>query len=271
MRAIQAKLISVKKIQPHIYCLKIQSAYLSRRPVPGQFVHVRICVPGLLLRRPLSIHKVERQYIYILFKVRGEGTRYLASLSSSAVLDMIGPLGSGFNMSSRIRTAPAVIMIAGGVGVAPLLFLSQRLHSQKLVTSKTAKYLFLGARDKQEILCRQEFRRLGYTIKAATQDGSCGFKGNVVSLFAHERTHSLRLPTQLSRTSAVRVYACGPKEMFQKIAQVIGNDPQYICEVSFEQFMGCGIGVCSACVIATRDGFKKVCKDGPVFRLDAIW
>jgi dihydroorotate dehydrogenase electron transfer subunit len=123
--------------------------------------------------------------------------------------------------------------------------------------------VLLGAKNKKEILAEGEFKKLGFEIHIATDDGSRGFKGNVTSLLKKLlATSDYRLSTNL--------YACGPKEMFYEIKKVLEKYPQIQTQVSFEQFMGCGLGICYGCVIETKEGYKKVCKDGPVFDLKII-
>ena len=119
--------------------------------------------------------------------------------------------------------------------------------------------VILGARTKQELLCISEFKKLGCKVSVATEDGSEGFKGTVTELLQNLSTITYQPTTN--------IYACGPKAMFLALAAVLRCCPQVECEVSFEQSMGCGIGICLGCVVNTVGGYKRVCKDGPVFNL----
>lgn len=121
----------------------------------------------------------------------------------------------------------------------------------------------MGAKSKKEILAKGEFKKLGFEIHIATDDGSRGYKGSVVELLK-------KILAMRHAPCAMRIYACGPKEMFLEIKKALEKYPQIQAQVSFEQFMGCGLGICYGCAIETKEGYKKVCKDGPVFDLKII-
>lgn len=263
MKKVQAKVVSVRKINSQVFLLRLRSAYLARSSSPGQFIHIYIDSAGCFLRRPLSIHSVKKDTLLILFKVRGKGTVALSRVKVSDSLDIVGPLGRGFSLS-KTKGLSNTIVIGGGVGVAPLLFLAERLKAGKKESSSLRKIALLGARNKQEILSVSEFRKLGYKVYISTEDGSKGTKAKVTDLLKQV----LGKGKLSGKTS---LYACGPQEMFSHIAKVIDNRPDIYAEVSFEQFMGCGIGVCCGCAIETKSGYKKACKDGPVFPIKEIY
>ena len=149
------------------------------------------------------------------------------------------------------------------MGVAPLVFLAEKLADIRNSKPETRKLILLGAKSKKEVLAESEFKKLKFEIHVATDDGSRGFKGSVVELLKEQLSAcSLELRTN--------IYACGPKEMFYEIKKVLEKRPDIKAQVSFEQFMGCGLGICYGCVIETKEGYKKVCKDGPVFDLKII-
>jgi len=255
MKELEVKIDFLKKIKPKIFLLGFKSLYLSEKARPGQFIHLKIDSPHIFFRRPFSIHRIKGRTVYILFKVRGKGTSLLSGYKQGAVLDLIGPLGNGFGVS--LKKASHNTIVGGGIGTAPLLFLAERLKGKD--TS-----VFLGAGDKSEIVCAGEFKELGCKVFISTEDGSLGVKGRVTDLLkSYLRTTSRGLRTD--------IYACGPKAMFKSLAGIIRNKPGITCQASFEQVMGCGIGICSACVIRTKKGYKKVCKDGPVFDLKEIY
>ncbi len=260
MKELNLKIESLKKIKNDIYLLQLNSPYLAKRVKPGQFIHIKVDDETTILRRPLSLHKVKNNIISILFRVRGRGTKLLSQAKPGDTLNVIGPLGNGFEVlhpSSEVIN----ILVAGGMGVAPLVFLAERLAKAK--NNKTKNLVLLGAKNKKEILAEQEFKKLGFAIQIATDDGSYGFKGNVVGLLGKILSaKDYRLWTD--------IYACGPKEMFYEIKKVTDKYPHIHTQVSFEQFMGCGLGICCGCVIETKNGYKKVCKDGPVFDLKDI-
>lgn len=264
-KELEIKIEFLKKIKSDIYLLGFKSVYIAGRVSPGEFVHVKVDDKATILRRPLSVHKVKKNLIYILFRVRGRGTKLLSQCKKGDVLNVIGPLGNGFDFkaqSSELR-ALSNILIAGGMGVAPLVFLAEKLAAGKKGKTNIKNLVLLGAKNKKEVLAEQEFKKTGFEIQVATDDGSRGFKGNVVDLL------KTLLRAKYSELRA-NLYACGPKEMFYEIKKVLEKYPQIKAQVSFEQFMGCGLGVCCGCVIETKAGYKKVCKDGPVFNINDI-
>jgi len=128
--------------------------------------------------------------------------------------------------------------------------------------NRNNNFILLGAKNKKEVICEQGFKSLGFKVRVATEDGSRGAKGTVIKLLDKKIT---------SLDKKIYIYACGPKEMFLEINKKVKKRPKIKCEVSFEQFMGCGLGVCCACSIKTKKGYKKTCKDGPVFNIKDIW
>jgi len=252
VKQFKVEVKDIKRLKKDLFLLSFDSSWLAKTASPGQFLQLKI--NSVILRRPFSIHKVQKGTVYILFKVKGRGTKALSKIKKGARLDIIGPLGSGFKYDTQCERR---ILLAGGIGVAPLMFLAQKLTGAN-------NLVLLGAKNKNEILCEQEFKKLGFAVKVATDDGSRGYRGTVANLLRH----ILRTTNNEQRTT---IYACGPKEMFFEINKVLKKYPSVDCQVSFEQFMGCGLGICCACAIETKNGYKKVCKDGPVFNLKDIW
>lgn len=258
VKQLEVKLKEVKKVKKDIFLLNFQSSHIAKVAQPGNFLHLKL--KSTILRRPLSIHRIENNSIYILFKVRGRGTKALAKKKKNDRLDVIGPLGNGFKVKNKGNS----ILVAGGIGVAPLLFLGQKLKKIQNTKSEIRNQILLGAKDKKEIVCEKEFSNLGFQIKIATEDGSKGQKGFVTELLKNQ------LQAGDYRRGA-NIYVCGPKDMFGQINKVVKNYESIDVQLSFEQFMGCGLGVCCACVIPTKSGYKKVCQDGPVFDLNEIY
>ncbi|MDD5454340.1 MAG: dihydroorotate dehydrogenase electron transfer subunit [Candidatus Ratteibacteria bacterium] len=236
--------------------MKIQSPEIAKDSSPGQFLHIKCSASNhYLLRRPLSIHQViDGKYVEILYKIVGKGTDWLSKRKRGEKLDCIGPLGNGFRLIKS-----EIVFVAGGIGIAPLIFLAEKIAKTDRLASITA---FIGAKTKDEILCADKLKKLRATVHIATEDGSLGYKGLVSNLFKNN------LSSVVCRLSSV-IYACGPKGMLKEIA-LLSQKYKIPCQVSFEQFMGCGIGICNACVIRTKYGYKKVCKDGPVFDTEEI-
>lgn len=259
MKKEKVKISSLKKVKKKFFVLEFRSSSLIKRAQPGQFLHLKIDKEGLLLRRPFSIHRIEKDKVFILFEVKGEGTKALAQYKRKDPLDIIGPLGRGFNYQGLTTSYQLPVIVAGGVGVAPLLFLAQRLSF-----SKRKILVFLGAKTKEEVLCKKDFERLGCRVFVATEDGSSGFKGKVTDLLKDKLK-------ALGSGLWAKVFSCGPKEMFYELFKIIKNYPNIDCEISLEQFMGCGIGVCRACVIKTPRGFQRVCREGPVFNIREVF
>lgn len=286
----------IKKVKPDVYLLWFTNAYLSKVSLPGQFLHIKIDKKVTILRRPLSIHKVIGTRVYLLFRVRGKGTRILSGYRAGNTLDVIGPLGNGFVCPEQLCKQNEIILVAGGLGVAPLVFLAQKIdaHCRSDYKGKHIKRIALvGAKTRSEILCEADFKKFGFEVKVTTDDGSRGPESRKVTDLL--KIYLTNYPFKKTVLGAhAHVYACGPREMFLGIKNILNNLPvmhyaenkkpvwssltqstsaqfPVSCQVSFEQFMGCGVGACCGCVIETKHGYKKVCSDGPVFDIDDIW
>ena len=259
-KELTVKVKKVNKIKPDVFLLSFDSAFLALNSCPGQFLHVKIA--KTILRRPLSVHYVRGNSVYLLFRIRGRGTKILSEYKPGDKLSIIGPLGKGFDIRRQTTDdrlqKERNIFLAGGLGVAPLVFLADKLK-------KTNPIAILGAKDKNDLLCVDEFKKKGCKVMVATEDGSRGYKGLVTDLLKKI------LDTRCS-ILATNIYSCGPETMFKEIKKVIDKAKCKInCQVSFEQFMGCGLGVCCGCTIETKAGYKKVCKDGPVFNINDVF
>jgi len=231
--------------------------------VPGQFLNIKVnSGTEPLLRRPISIHKISGDKIEILYEVLGPATEILSRSKPGELLDIIGPLGNGFNLPTTNYQLRTNILIAGGMGVAPLLFLAEKLKEHKAGGRRQKIMVLIGARSKSQILCEKEFKDIGYDVKIATDDGSRGFKGRVTDLLRH----LLRPTTYDLRPN---IYACGPKPMLKEISR-LSREYEIPAQISLEEHMACGIGACLGCVVNTRDGYKRVCKDGPIFSAEDI-
>ncbi len=219
---------------------------------PGQFVQVRVDnSPATYLRRPVSIHYVDRRAneLWLLVRVAGEGTRHLAMLHAGDTLNAVLPLGNGFTMPASAGDRP--LLVGGGVGVAPLLYAGARMR--ELGVEPT---FLLGARGRDDLLQIREFRRVG-RVFVATEDGSEGERGLVTR-------HSLLRGERFTRISV-----CGPKPMMVAVAR-FARQAGVACEVSLENMMACGLGACLCCVEDTTEGNVCVCKEGPVFDIEKL-
>lgn len=250
-----ARISDIKKIADGVYRFSLIEPAIAACACPGNFIHVK--VPGVVLRRPLSIHNVKGKELAVLFRVRGDGTAFLSQFQKGDALDILGPLGNGFKLGTSRFTSAKNILVGGGLGVAPLLFLAfeirRRVNNPPLV--------LLGARHRNDIFTVGDFKKLGCKVLIATDDGSAGIKGNAVDL----------LRASINDCDKINIFACGPEPMFKAIHAAIVGKNNIICQVSFEQFMGCGVGICCGCALETRHGYKKVCKDGPVFDINEVF
>lgn len=254
MKDLRVTIKSLKEVSKDIFLLAFDAPYFVKKMKAGQFLDIKIDSPELNLRRPFCIHHTDGDTVYVLFRIRGRGTELMSQMKAGDELDILGPLGTGF----KIRKHSYHVLVAGGMGVAPLVSLanalSKRGDNEKLI-------VLLGARSKDEVLCKQDFEKMGAKVLVATDDGSEGFKGNSVQLLAEQ------LKMFPSDIQDMAVYMCGPEIMFETGAKLLENYNNVFVQASFEQFMGCGVGTCRACVINTVDGYRRACKDGPVFNL----
>lgn len=238
---------------------QLHSAYalMKFRPVegtlpemlPGQFAEVRISdSTNTYLRRPISIHNVIDNELWLLVRRAGEGTCKLASYAEGTIVNMVLPLGNTFTLPNNKEQRP--LLIGGGVGVAPLLYWGKELAAQGMRPA-----FLLGARSANDLLQLAEFEAVG-DVYLSTEDGSMGEKGFVTQ-------HSV-LDEQFSY-----IYTCGPKPMMQAVAR-IAREHNTPCEVSLENLMACGVGACLCCVEDTVEGHVCVCKEGPIFNIDRL-
>ena len=235
----QCTLLKAKPLEGHLPKCK-----------PGQFAQLRVDDSGTFLRRPISIHDVEGDEISFLVQEVGKGTHWLCSLKEGDILNVVLPLGNGFT----INTQGTPLLIGGGVGVAPLLFLGKRLKEQGVKPT-----FLLGARTKAQLMRLDAFREVGEVL-VTTEDGSEGERGFV---------------TQHSQLSMVNekwsiIYTCGPMPMMKAVAK-LARERGIACEVSLENRMACGVGACLCCVEELADGHNHcVCTEGPVFNINEL-
>lgn len=225
--------------------------------VPGQFVEVRIDGSGkAFLRRPISICNIDRQAneLWLLVAVVGDGTRWLSTLRQGDVVNVVGPLGHGFSVPAIGQGASHdanVLLVGGGVGVAPLLYQGAYLRSLGF----SPRFL-LGARSAGDLLLLDEFRKYGQVL-VTTEDGSEGERGFVTQ-------HSV-----LGSGRFDLIQSCGPTPMMKSVAKYAYRQA-IDCEVSLENLMACGLGACLCCVEKTTEGHLCVCNDGPVFNIKRL-
>ena len=260
----KTKVLSNVHLKDNYYKLSFSLPEITPIAQPGQFVMLRISRGHQpLLRRPFSIHRVGYKVrrspcnsIEILYEVIGKGTQILSKKKPGEYLDVLGPLGNGFDYRKPKTENRKPIMVAGGMGVAPLFFLAQRLKDHNTQYAIHNTLVLIGAKTKKDILSQKEFASLGCSVKISTDDGSAGFKGKVTDLLKH------LLSTIDYRQSTI--YACGPKPMLREIS-MISEQYSIPAQISLDEYMACGLGVCLGCMVKTREGQRFVCHDGPVF------
>ena len=254
----KVKVLSNSALGNGIYRIRLSCNRHYVRAVPGQFVMVRSSEQiDPLLPRPFSIHRLIQKKgsvtgLELLYKVVGKGTRLLSHLRSGDVLAMTGPLGKGFEIPTKVSKAK---IVAGGIGVAPMVFLAQTLTESKRHLSSIE--VFIGGRTKADLLCLKDFSALGVTIHLTTDDGSSGDQCLVTD----------PLDMAVAKNGTDIIFACGPMEMLTCVAG-IAEKHNVRCQVSIETMMACGMGACLGCAVASRrhtHRYLHACKDGPVF------
>lgn len=222
--------------------------------MPGQFVQVAVPdAPNTFLRRPISVNFIDRSdnTLWLLVRNAGEGTSRLCGMKAGEHLNIILPLGNGFSIPTDADKPKRLLLVGGGVGVAPLLYLGQ-----KLAASGHSPEFLLGARSSADLLELDEFKRIG-TVHVATDDGSAGVHGLVTQ---HPAINSRDIDC---------IYCCGPAPMMKAVA-AIARQNNVNCEVSLENMMACGLGACLCCVENTVKGNVCVCTEGPVFNITQL-
>ncbi|MBW3634891.1 MAG: dihydroorotate dehydrogenase electron transfer subunit [Armatimonadetes bacterium] len=260
-----APLVAIKTVAPLHFQMSLLAPVIASRALAGQFVHVLPRNAGAsdpFLRRAFSIMATRGDEIDILFRVEGRGTRQLSMLRVGDNLDVLGPLGRPFDLSLfHVKHPLPAILVGGGVGVPPLVFLAQTLHARR-ITPLT----LIGARTASDVVGEGEFSAVGVETRLATDDGSVGHHGRVTHLLEQAMG-------KLPDGSRAVIYACGPYPMLQAVATVAARYGAP-CQVSLEENMPCGIGVCNGCVVAMKpkqnEGdygrYRRICLEGP-----ALW
>lgn len=257
----KTRILSNIHLAGRYYKLVFNIPAIARTAQPGQFITLRLNQDYKpLLRRPFSIHRINPK-IEILYELVGMGTELLSRKKPGQYLDVLGPLGNGFNLTPNVYNSMPVL-IGGGIGIAPLLFLAQRLKERKSSPWSQKPLVLIGAKNKREILSQKEFANLGLNVRISTDDGSVGFNGKATGLLRYilRTTHN---------TQRMSIYACGPKPMLSEIA-IIAKQYNIPAQISLDEYMACGLGVCLGCMIQTKEGQRLVCIDGPVFDVPEI-
>jgi len=268
------EIIGQSEVAPGVVRTLLKGPAIARQAQPGQFVNVRVAkTTDPLLRRPFSVHAAypDEGVYSLLYVLRGRGTALLNRIPPGEKVSVVGPLGRPFDLGDSPDAEH--IVVAGGCGAAPLHFLCdalcRRWGCEKVI-------VLSGAQSKDAVLCEAEFRSHGVDVSISTDDGSYGHRGLVTQLLEeHLGSANTQHPTPNTR---MRVYSCGPHAMLREVARICREAGVGSCQVSLENNMACGIGVCTGCVQKCVGGpdsdwhFERVCTDGPVFEAErVIW
>ena len=249
MKQALASIISNDEVMPRVHLIWLESPQIASEAKPGQFVMVH-CGEECLLRRPLSIHQVDVGRIALLFTIVGRGTYWLSQCQAGDNIDLLGPLGNSYFIHPASHN---LLLVAGGIGIAPLRFLAQEALGQGYSVR-----LLLGALTANQLYSKH-FLPPEAELIVATENGTAGKKGMITDL----------LPDFTGW--ADQIFACGPVSMYHTIAtqkqHLLKTKP---VQISLEVRMGCGLGVCYGCTVKTKNGHKQVCKYGPIFDLEDI-
>jgi len=249
---VVAPVVDNRDIGPQVKELVLYAPQIATRAVPGQFLHVRVSSATYhpLLRRPLSISNVDAEAgtVRTIYRIVGQGTACLATLSKDDRVDLMGPLGNGFTLLGQ-----RPLLIGGGMGLAPLVFLAGALCPRTIE-------VLMGGRTEEEMFWPPIFNQMCQNLHITTDDGTLGRQGITLDI----------LPELLQTGKFDVIYTCGPHMMMDGVAR-LAKEYNIPCQVSLEEYMACGVGGCLSCTCATNDGSrKKVCTDGPVFWAEEV-
>ncbi len=258
---IKAKIIKKEKLKDDIYKFEVQAKEIVNSAQAGQFIEIRV-LDNIqpLLRRPISIYNInkERGTLEFIFQVKGKGTNILAKREIGEELDIIGPLGYG---TFEVKDYEKVAIIGGGIGIFPLYELSKELKNN----TTTKINMYLGFRNKEYVLLEEEFKNVSDKLIITTDDGTYKIKGFAID----------ELKKDIEKEKIDKIFACGPLPML-KAVQDLAKEKNIQCEISLEEKMACGLGVCLGCAVKTASSSKEapqywhVCKAGPVFNANDV-
>ena len=268
MRQTVAEVLYNREISHRYYKMGIATEEIASLIKPGEFLMLRAWHgdgTDPLLNRPFGVYRVIDNGIgvEILYKVVGRGTRIMSSLRQGDEVSLLGPLGKGFPVSGDWKD---VVMVSGGVGIAPFLHLVEWFKDMD--GYHPSMVLYHGGRDRDDMVCIDDFKTLNVDVRLSTETGEVGVKGVITRYLEDELSKGVISPSV--------IYACGPKGMLKDIAG-ISMSRDISCYVSIDRVMGCGIGTCLGCVVKGRDDggnehYLRVCKEGPVFDVrDIVW
>ncbi len=253
------EILSNEVLQDSYYKIEFYTPEICKKTQPGQFVHIQIAgLKERILRRPFSICNVtEDGVLTIAYKVVGNGTEALSKLKAGEVCDILGPLGVPFTLPKEDEIP---VIVGGGYGSAATYILASR--------SANKGVLLLGARSKTDLILTDEFEKIGFDVRTATEDGSSGIKALVTEL--------IKPVIDENPGKKLRFYGCGPTGMLMAMGMILTKE-EIETELSLDELMCCGIGACFACVVKVKadneDGWRyaRTCKEGPVFNANDVY
>lgn len=254
----KVELVAKQQLKSDIFKFTIKSEKMVSQSKPGQFLEIRVTdTIEPFLRRPISIHSINKEdnTIEFIFQVKGKGTEILAKKEVGILIDIIGPLGqSGFTFEEYNNIA----IIGGGIGIFPLYELAKQAKQSKKTTN-----IYLGFRNKDFVVLEEKFKSVADKLIVATDDGSYGVNGFAIDFMKED----------IKKNGIDCIFACGPLPML-KAVQAYAKENNIACQISLEEKMGCGIGACIGCAVKYKtekeDTFKRVCKEGPVFKATEV-
>lgn len=241
------QILTNEKISEKYYLIKLKGDKTIKPASAGQFFMLQTKDKSTLLRRPISLHYVnkEEKILEFYYEVKGKGTEEFSRLKTGDTMNIQGPLGHGFTTNIKNEN---IIVVGGGMGIAPMKLLIEELSKYNNVT------FICGGRDKNALKILKNMNLINIETIETTDDGSLGIKGNV----------TIPLKEIIKKRKIDRIYTCGPHIMMMAIKNIAELENIY-CEISLEERMACGVKACVGCSILTKQGMKKVCHDGPVF------
>lgn len=238
----ECEILAMEALNPHAWSMTVDAPGLAPSALPGQFVQVK-CGHSRMLRRPISICDAQGDALRLVFEVRGEGTEWLSRRRAGSKVDLIGPLGQGFDLSGD-----KLLLVGGGIGLPPMLYTAKHCKGKAHVVA--------GFRSADRAMLTRDFEQAAETFEVTSDDGSIGVHGFVDVL--------VRRALEQGK-DFTGVLACGPKPMLRSVVKAAGEFGLSV-QVSMEERMACGVGACLGCAVRMADGrMKHVCKDGPVF------
>ena len=249
------KILKNKKVAKDIYEMVIQAPDIAKCSQPGQFVNLRLSDKlEPLLRRPISLHRIDREEgtFAMLYLIVGEGTTLMSEMEEGQMIDVLGPLGHGWDCDFEGDEA---VLVGGGIGIAPLYPLAEELRNK----GKNV-HLIMGAKNEEYLTDIKEYENIGVDVRITTDDGSRGVKGFVTQV----------LEEMIREGICDYIYACGPTPML-RFVEKSALDHGINGQVSTESHMGCGLGVCLLCPNKMKaGGYKRTCVEGPVFAIGEL-